>query len=118
MKVLIICNDFPPLNSIGAERPFSWFAYFKKFGHDVTVITKDWGKLDAESTSLMEYLEATEGELIRVPNQTFLPQRIFEKHGADGRDKIEDEDKEKVEKKLEESQAWLDGASPNTTAEE
>lgn len=42
MKVLILCNDFPPINSIGAERPYSWFKYFKQFGVDSIVITKNW----------------------------------------------------------------------------
>ena len=32
MKALILCNDFPPINSIGAERPYSWFLYFKENG--------------------------------------------------------------------------------------
>ena len=27
-KVLILAYDFPPLNSIGAQRPYSWFKYF------------------------------------------------------------------------------------------
>jgi hypothetical protein len=41
-KILILCNDFPPINSIGAERPFSWYLYFKEFGLDPIVITKNW----------------------------------------------------------------------------
>ena len=41
-KALILCNDFPPLNSIGAERPYSWFLYFKKNGIEPIVITKNW----------------------------------------------------------------------------
>jgi len=41
-KILILCNDFPPINSIGAERPYSWYLYFKEFGLDPVVITKNW----------------------------------------------------------------------------
>jgi glycosyltransferase involved in cell wall biosynthesis len=41
-KILILCNDFPPINSIGAERPYSWYRYFKEFGLDPVVITKNW----------------------------------------------------------------------------
>jgi len=29
-KVLILANDFPPYNSIGAQRPYSWYRYFSK----------------------------------------------------------------------------------------
>ena len=42
MKALILCNDFPPINSIGAERPYSWFLYFKENGIYPVVITKNW----------------------------------------------------------------------------
>ena len=42
MKVLVLCNDFTPLNSIGAQRPYSWFKYFKKYGAEITAITKNW----------------------------------------------------------------------------
>ena len=41
-KVLILCNDFPPINSIGAERPFSWFTYFNDFDLYPIIITKNW----------------------------------------------------------------------------
>ena len=42
MKALILCNDFPPINSIGAERPYSWFIYFKENGVEPIVVTKNW----------------------------------------------------------------------------
>lgn len=42
MKALILCNDFPPINSIGAERPYSWFLYFKKKGIEPIIVTKNW----------------------------------------------------------------------------
>ena len=42
MKALILCNDFPPINSIGAERPYSWFLYFKENGIEPIIITKNW----------------------------------------------------------------------------
>ena len=41
-KVLILCNDFPPINSIGAERPYSWYKYFHEFDLNPIVITKNW----------------------------------------------------------------------------
>ena len=41
-KILILCNDFPPINSIGADRPYSWFIYFKDYDLYPVVITKNW----------------------------------------------------------------------------
>lgn len=41
-KILILCNDFPPINSIGADRPYSWYLYFKEHGYEPIVITKNW----------------------------------------------------------------------------
>jgi len=41
-KAIILCNDFPPINSIGAERPLSWYKYFRNFGIEPIVITKNW----------------------------------------------------------------------------
>ncbi len=39
-KVLIIAYDFPPLNSVGAKRPYSWYKYFKKYNVYPIVITR------------------------------------------------------------------------------
>ena len=41
-KVLILCNDFPPVNSIGADRPYSWYNYFREFNIYPVIITKNW----------------------------------------------------------------------------
>ena len=41
-KILILCNDFPPVNSIGADRPYSWYKYFHEFNLYPIVITKNW----------------------------------------------------------------------------
>ena len=41
-KALIIAHDFPPLNSIGAQRPYSWYKYFHEFNLYPIVITKNW----------------------------------------------------------------------------
>lgn len=42
VKILILAHDFPPLISIGALRPYSWYKYLPDFGADVTVVTRDW----------------------------------------------------------------------------
>jgi glycosyltransferase involved in cell wall biosynthesis len=41
-KVLILAYDFPPYNSIGAQRPWSWYQYFREFGLYPVVITRQW----------------------------------------------------------------------------
>ncbi len=41
-SVLILAHDFPPLNTIGAQRPYSWYKYFQNFNIQSTVITKNW----------------------------------------------------------------------------
>ncbi len=41
-KILILCNDFPPVNSIGSDRPYSWYKYFKNYDLYPVVITKNW----------------------------------------------------------------------------
>jgi len=89
MKALILCNDFPPLNSIGAQRPYSWYKYFKKFGVDVTVITKNWSGKSATVFDVMGVSqdnticeENTEhGTIIRVPLIQNFSDLLFLKYG-------------------------------------
>lgn len=40
--VLILAYDFPPLNSVAAERPFYWMKHFHKFGFHPIIITRAW----------------------------------------------------------------------------
>jgi hypothetical protein len=39
MKILIVSMAFPPLNTPGALRPFSWAKYWTRAGHQVVVLT-------------------------------------------------------------------------------
>jgi hypothetical protein len=39
MKILIIARYFPPENTIGALRPYSWAKYWSRENHDITVLT-------------------------------------------------------------------------------
>ena len=80
MKVLIICNDFPPLNSIGGQRPYSWFKYFHEYGIQTTVITKNWIKNVSSSDEILKnvkhqkFSENTKyGKIIKVPHKLILP---------------------------------------------
>jgi hypothetical protein len=39
MKILIVTKYFPPENTIGSLRPYSWAKYWSKEGHEITVLT-------------------------------------------------------------------------------
>jgi len=39
LRILIISTFFPPLNSIGSLRPYSWAKYWSQAGHEVSVLT-------------------------------------------------------------------------------
>lgn len=41
LRILIICHDFPPLNSSAAHRPFSWARTWTDVGHEVHVLTTE-----------------------------------------------------------------------------
>ncbi|MCX7649941.1 MAG: glycosyltransferase [Flavobacteriales bacterium] len=41
-KIVIICNDFPPYNSIGAERPASWCRHVDSEKFEVHVFCRKW----------------------------------------------------------------------------
>ncbi len=56
MKVLILAYDFPPLISIGGQRPYSWYKYLPANGFEVTVVTRHWSK---EISSPLDYVKAT-----------------------------------------------------------
>jgi hypothetical protein len=74
IKALILAHDFPPLNSIGARRPLSWYNYFYENGIYPVVITKDWGDKSNNIRDILEFAGTSEikreknerGELIRV----------------------------------------------------
>ncbi len=48
-KVLILAYDFPPYNSIGAQRPYAWYKYSHEFGLYPVAITRQW-RDDVSST--------------------------------------------------------------------
>ncbi len=88
-KVLIICYDFLPYNSIGAHRPYSWFRYLKKYGVEPVVVTRHWNeKSDSETdyirpTSVQEITteKSDFGTLIRVPHKPNFRDRLILDHG-------------------------------------
>ena len=85
IKVLILAYDFPPYVSVGGLRPFSWYKYFREYGIDPVVITRQWSNsygnhLDyiAPGTSSSEIIEESElGTIIRSPYHPNLSNRIL-----------------------------------------
>ena len=39
LNIVIITYAWPPYNAIGTYRPYAWAKYWKKLGHNITVIT-------------------------------------------------------------------------------
>lgn len=88
-KVLILAYDFPPYVSVGGLRPHSWFRYFREFGIDPVVVTRQWSNqygnhLDyvaaGESTEII-YEETAWGLIIKTPYKPNLSNRLLLKHG-------------------------------------
>jgi hypothetical protein len=44
-KILILAYDFPPYNSIGAQRPYSWIKFLPNLGYEPIVITRHWDNI-------------------------------------------------------------------------
>ena len=89
-KVLILAYDFPPYNSIGGQRPYSWFKYFKEFGFFPVVVTRHW---DESITTPEDYMkpstqqevsveEYEEGVVYRVPYRPNARDRFSLKYGT------------------------------------
>lgn len=72
-KVLVLCNDFPPLNSIGAQRPYSWYKYLPEHNIHVTVITKNW----ADKSGLPQHIQ-THSEKVTEQDDLRLVIRVPE----------------------------------------
>jgi glycosyltransferase involved in cell wall biosynthesis len=56
LKALILAYDFPPLISIGAQRPYSWYKYLPQHNIQVIVVTRHW---DEKIASPIDYVKAT-----------------------------------------------------------
>lgn len=74
-KILILAYDFPPVNSIGAQRPQSWFKYFSKFGLYPIVITQN------SESNVREVKKSENGDIYYVPLKISLRDKIILKHG-------------------------------------
>jgi hypothetical protein len=75
-RVLILANDFPPKNTGGAERPYSWYKYFQKHGIKVTVVTKDFSYSGNEYSDLLQ-----SSNIIRASSNQDFSSKILMKFG-------------------------------------
>ena len=83
MKALILCNDFPPINSIGAERPYGWFLHFKENGIEPIVITKNWisnGNSKHNKISNETLIEKTNNGLLIKTALRLTPSLLWRKY--------------------------------------
>ena len=88
-KVLILAYDFPPFNSIGGQRPYSWYRYLKNKNFEPTVITRQW---DESINSQIESIKSSEnqnpiieksefGTIIRAPYKSTYRDNLILKYG-------------------------------------
>jgi hypothetical protein len=68
MKVLILAYDFPPLISIGGQRPYSWYKYLPANGIEVTVVTRKWSEA---INSPMDYVKPSGGNNTEVEKSEY-----------------------------------------------
>lgn len=88
-KVLILANDFPPLNTVGAQRPWSFFKYLKKYGYYPIVVTRHWNanqvttELKHRSSDRQELQVETNdyGTIYRVPFKGDIRDWLIVKYG-------------------------------------
>jgi hypothetical protein len=88
-KILILAYDFPPYVSVGGLRPYNWYKYFREFGVEPIVITRQWSNtygngLDyiAPSETQELIIEQTEyGTIYRTPYKPNLSNRLLLNYG-------------------------------------
>lgn len=88
-KVLILAYDFPPYVSVGGLRPYSWYAYFHRFGVYPIVVTRQWSNkhgnvldyVSPSETDSVVYEQNDKGLIIRTPYKPNLANRLFLKYG-------------------------------------
>ncbi|MFT4524555.1 MAG: glycosyltransferase involved in cell wall biosynthesis [Bacteroidia bacterium] len=84
-RVLILASDFPPYNSIGGQRPYSWLKYFHEFGLEPIVVTRHWDRPinhpdDCNLPSLANEVEVEaveNGTIIRAPFKPNLRDKLI-----------------------------------------
>jgi glycosyltransferase involved in cell wall biosynthesis len=88
-KILILAYDFPPFNSVGAQRPYGWYKYFINFNLYPIVVTRHWdenilNEIDCVKPSLKQSVDIEKnnlGTIIRVPFNPNLRDKLLLKYG-------------------------------------
>lgn len=88
-KILILAYDFPPYISVGAQRPYYWYRYFREFGIDPIVISRQWNsnftganQYVAAGYSDKDVVKETEfGILLEAPYKPNLANRLYLRYG-------------------------------------
>lgn len=88
-KVLILAYDFPPLESVGAQRPYFWFRYFNKYGLFPIVITIQQERNTRENfissriplCESADWEHSDQGEVYRLPLHPNLRDKFAVKFG-------------------------------------
>jgi len=88
-KVLILAYDFPPYTSVGAQRPYSWFKYFKKYNIEPIVVSRNWDGIQYNSieaftqktSDQVNKKELAEGTIYYTPYKPDLRDHFLQKDG-------------------------------------
>lgn len=88
-RILIFAHDFPPYNSVGSFRPYSWYKYLPEAGVHPIIVTRHWDNIQNNpldyviSSNAQEISVVTEGNatIIRVPYKSNLRDRILLNYG-------------------------------------
>lgn len=74
LKVLILCYDFPPLNSAGSHRIKGWIKYLNKYDVYPIIVTRKWDReiqqpsdYDYDESGNVELEENTHYTVFRIP---------------------------------------------------
>ena len=89
-KVLILAYDFPPYISVGGLRPKAWYDYFKEYGIEPIVVTRQWNNKHRNELDYVDSGESNEtiiektdfGTIIRTSYNPNLSNRLLLKYGA------------------------------------
>ncbi len=88
-RVLIFAHDFPPYNSVGAFRPYSWFKYLPAYDVHPIIVTRHWDNIQnspldyvvSSAAQSITYEETAGATIIRVPYNSNLRDRLLLKYG-------------------------------------
>lgn len=84
IKLLILCFDYPPLTSIGAQRPYSWRKYFAQNNIETTLITRNWSSQIKQPKDFLKKDEHPEidkkddfGRIIKLNYKGSIKHKLF-----------------------------------------